>query len=93
MSNYKARKQRGIAEYKWRRARREHYQNLTLIADGFAGTLGFFTFMALVKADGLSVTGLLLMATASALCIGFILNERSKQFFISDRLKVVTESA
>jgi hypothetical protein len=88
LSRYEIRKQNVIAEYKWRKKQKAHYENLVVLADGFALAFGFWLTMAIVKAEDLIVLGFISMALATALLTGQTLNDKAHSFFISDTQKM-----
>jgi hypothetical protein len=69
---------------KWRKKQKEHYLNLTAIADGFALGFGFWAFMAVLMEESLLDIGLLTMALATALLTGQTLKDKAHSFFPSD---------
>jgi hypothetical protein len=88
LSKYEARKQRGVAEYNWRRKQKFHYESLVVISDGFAIAFGFWLVMALIKGDSSFITlGVISMALATSLFIGQTLSETANSFFVSDKSK------
>ena len=89
LSRYEARKQRGIAEYKWRRKQKAHYENLVVLFDGIAIAFGFWLVMALVKGDTDLITlGFICMGLSTALLWGQSLNDKAHSFFYSDTPKM-----
>jgi hypothetical protein len=89
LSKYEARKQRGIAEYKWRKKQKAHYENLVVLLDGVAVALGFLLVMALVKGDSSLITlGFISLALATVSLWGQTLNDKAHSFFISDTPKM-----
>jgi hypothetical protein len=89
LSKYEARKQRGIAEYKWRKKQKAHYENLVVLLDGFAVALGFLFVMALIKGDTSLITlGFISLALATASLWGQTLNDKAHSFFYSDTPKM-----
>jgi hypothetical protein len=87
LSKYEARKQRGIAEYKWRKAQKHRYEHFVVVADGFALGFGFWLFMAVIMEESLIDIGILTMALATALFTGQTLNDTAHSFFVSDKPK------
>jgi hypothetical protein len=74
--------------YKWRKKQKEHYQSLTVIADGFALGFGFWAFMAILMEEGVLDIGLLTLALATSLLIGQTLEDKANSFFPSDTPKM-----
>lgn len=89
LSKYEIRKQKGVAEYRWRKAQKNNYKHLVVVADGFALGFGFWLFMSLVMERGLIEIGLLTLALATSLFTGQTLKETANSFFVSDRPKKV----
>ena len=89
LSRYEVRKQKGIAEYKWRRKQKAHYENLVVLLDGVAVAFGFLFVMALIKGDSSLITlGFISLALATASLWGQTLNDKANSFFISDTPKM-----
>jgi hypothetical protein len=88
LSKYEARKQRGIAETKWRKQQKNNYEHFTVIADGVAIGFAFWIFMAILMEESLIDIGALLMALATALFTGQVLSDKANSFFLSDTKKM-----
>ena len=89
LSRYEVRKQNGIAEYKWRRKQKAHYENLLGLLDGVSVALGFWLVMALIKGDTSLITlGVISMALATSLFYGQTLDDKANSFFPSDTPKM-----